>query len=224
MASATSKKKTTVKTTASKKESSSAAKKTAKKTATKKTSKPSPKKVATKKAQPKTSASKSTAKRAMDEGAASSGSLLGKKAPAFKLQDQSGKEISSASMKGKPYVLYFYPKDNTPGCTRESCEFRDDLGNFRAAGVTVFGVSPDSVKSHAGFASKFELPFSLLSDPEKELAQAYGVWALKKNYGREYWGIVRSTFLIDKTGKVSAEWRQVKVNGHVAAVLAEANK
>ncbi|WP_428610725.1 thioredoxin-dependent thiol peroxidase, partial [Sedimenticola sp.] len=134
---------------------------------------------------------------------------MGKKAPAFKLQDQSGQQISSASLKGKPYVLYFYPKDNTPGCTRESCEFRDEQRNFRAAGVTVLGVSPDSVKSHAGFAEKYELPFPLLSDPDKVLAQAYGVWALKKNYGREYWGIVRSTFLIDKQGKISAEWRKV---------------
>lgn len=150
--------------------------------------------------------------------------LLGKMAPAFELQDQSGNVVSSASLKGKPYVLYFYPKDNTPGCTQESCDFRDEERNFRAAGVTILGVSPDSVKSHAGFASKFELPFPLLSDPEKQLAQAYGVWALKKNYGKEYWGIVRSTFFVDKNGKVASEWRQVKVKGHAAAVLGEAKK
>lgn len=151
-------------------------------------------------------------------------SLVGQTAPSFELQDQSGTLISSASLKGKPYVLYFYPKDNTPGCTQESCDFRDEERNFRASGVTILGVSPDSVKSHAGFASKFDLPFPLLSDPEKELAQAYGVWALKKNYGKEYWGIVRSTFLVDKAGKVAAEWRQVRVNGHAATVLGEAKK
>lgn len=151
-------------------------------------------------------------------------SLVGQTAPSFELQDQSGTLIFSSSLRGKPYVLYFYPKDNTPGCTQESCDFRDEERNFRASGVTIFGVSPDSVKSHAGFANKFDLPFPLLSDPEKELAQAYGVWALKKNYGKEYWGIVRSTFLVDKTGKVAAEWRQVRVNGHAATVLGEAKK
>ncbi len=151
-------------------------------------------------------------------------SLVGKKAPPFKLEDQSGKSISSTSLKGKAYVLFFYPKDNTPGCTTESCDFRDQEENFRAAGVTVLGVSPDSVKSHVGFANKHELPFSLLSDPEKELANAYGVWVLKKNYGREYWGIVRSTFLVGSNGKVLAEWRKVRVKEHVQAVLAEADQ
>jgi peroxiredoxin Q/BCP len=159
-----------------------------------------------------------------NKGDSEAKSLVGKNAPRFELQDQSGGVISSASLKGKPYVLYFYPKDNTPGCTQESCEFRDELRNFRASGVTIFGVSPDSVKSHVGFATKFELGFPLLSDPDKSLAQAYGVWALKKNYGREYWGIVRSTFLVDKAGKVAAEWRQVKVKGHARAVLGEVKK
>jgi thioredoxin-dependent peroxiredoxin len=137
-------------------------------------------------------------------------SLVGTKAPAFKLRDQNDEEFSSSRLAKKPYLLYFYPKDNTPGCTTESCDFRDEMANFRALGVTVLGVSPDSTKSHAGFAAKHELPFTLLSDPEHELAEAYGVWALKKNYGREYWGIVRSTFLIGADGKVK---------GHVAAVL-----
>jgi len=149
-------------------------------------------------------------------------SMVGKKAPAFRLQDQSDKTVSSSSLKGKPYVLYFYPKDNTPGCTTESCDFRDAFGNFSKSKVTVLGVSPDSTKSHSGFAAKYELPFTLLSDPEKTLAQAYGVWALKKNYGREYWGIVRSTFLVGANGKVLKAWRQVRVPGHVEAVLAEA--
>jgi len=145
--------------------------------------------------------------------------LVGKKAPAFKLRNQNDQLIESSTLAKKPYVLYFYPKDNTPGCTVEACDFRDGVGNFLALGVTVLGVSPDSAKSHAGFAQKFDLPFVLLSDPEKELAQAYGVWALKKNYGKEYWGIVRSTFLIGADGKVKREWRGVKVKGHVQAVL-----
>jgi peroxiredoxin Q/BCP len=130
--------------------------------------------------------------------------------------------VTSGSLKGKPYVLYFYPKDNTPGCTTESCDFRDAFGNFGKSNVTVLGVSPDSTKSHSGFAAKYELPFTLLSDPEKTLAQAYGVWAIKQNYGREYWGIIRSTFLIGANGKVLKAWRQVRVQGHVDAVLAEA--
>lgn len=172
----------------------------------------------------KTPAARGT-KKAPVKNAAAGGegaSLVGKKAPAFKLEDQSGNVVSSSSLEGKPYVLYFYPKDDTPGCTKESCDFRDGEGNFRRAGVTVLGVSPDSAKSHAGFAKKYNLPFTLLSDPEKKLAGAYGTWALKKNYGREYWGIVRSTFLIGADGKIKKEWRGVKVGGHVDAVLAEA--
>jgi thioredoxin-dependent peroxiredoxin len=197
-----------------------AAKKTTKKTiekksATKVTAKPAAK--ATTKP-----AAKPIAKPAVKAATAPEASLVGKKAPAFQLADQSGEVVSSASLKGKAYVLYFYPKDNTPGCTQESCDFRDSFGNFKKAGVTVFGVSPDSVKSHSGFASKYELPFSLLSDPDKTLADAYGVWALKKNYGKEYMGIVRSTFLIDGAGKVIGQWRGVRVKGHVDEVLTEA--
>ncbi len=150
--------------------------------------------------------------------------LLNKKAPSFSLEDQSGHLIKSKDLAGKPYLLYFYPKDDTPGCTAESCDFRDAIGNFRRASVTVLGVSPDSVTSHQNFASKYALPFSLLSDRDMVLAKAYGVWALKKNYGREYWGIVRSTFLIGGNGKVLAEWRGVRVKGHSAAVLEQARK
>lgn len=198
-----------------------AAKKTTKKVATKKAvSKKAPaKKVTAKVTSKKAPAKKSATKKPAADAPAS---LVGKKAPAFELQDQSGELVSSKSLKGKAYVLYFYPKDNTPGCTTESCNFRDGMGNFKKAGVTILGVSPDSVKSHSGFANKYELPFSLLSDPEKELATAYGVWALKKNYGREYMGIVRSTFLIGASGKVLQEWRGVRVAGHVEAVLNEA--
>jgi peroxiredoxin Q/BCP len=144
---------------------------------------------------------------------------VGQPAKDFSLKDQNGSPISSADLAGKPYVLYFYPKDNTPGCTQEACDFRDDHSAFVQAGIEVFGVSPDSVASHAGFAAKHELPFRLISDPDKQLATAYGVWAKKKNYGREYMGIVRSTFLIGPEGTVLGAWDQVKVKGHVQEVL-----
>lgn len=148
----------------------------------------------------------------------------GKKAPAFSLADQSGKAVSSAELAGKPYVLYFYPKDNTPGCTTEACDFRDSFARFNKAKVRVFGVSPDSSKSHAGFAAKFELPFTLLADTDKALVNAYGVWVKKLNYGREYMGVERSTFLVGADGNVAKVWRNVRVKGHVDAVLAEAAK
>jgi peroxiredoxin Q/BCP len=121
---------------------------------------------------------------------------VGSHAPAFKLKDHSGKEVSSAVLAGSPYVLYFYPKDDTTGCTKEACGFRD---SYRAFGrvARVLGVSPDSEASHARFVEKYGLPFTLLSDPEKTLANAYGVWVKKQNYGREYMGIARSTFLVD---------------------------
>lgn len=172
------------------------------------------------KAQATSAAEQVVKKKSAPSPPAQPSSLVGKRAPSFKLRDQSEQEVSSASLAKKPYVLYFYPKDNTPGCTTESCDFRDKIPNFRKLGVTVLGVSPDSSKSHAAFVKKYELPFTLLSDPEKELAQAYGVWALKKNYGKEYWGIVRSTFLIGADGIIKNEWRGVKVKGHVEAVLA----
>lgn len=198
----------------------------AKKAAPKKAAakKAAPKKAAVKKASvkkavaKKASAKKATVKKA-DSLETSGASLVGRKAPDFSLQDQSGRTVTSRELAGKPYVLYFYPKDNTPGCTQESCDFRDSRPNFQKQKVTVLGVSPDSVSSHAGFASKYSLPFPLLSDPDKVLAKAYGVWALKQNYGREYYGIVRSTFLVGGDGKVAAEWRGVRVQGHASAVL-----
>lgn len=144
---------------------------------------------------------------------------IGSVAPAFSTVDHTGRPVSSASLRGKPYVLYFYPKDDTPGCTREACGFRDLGAEFAARGAAIFGVSPDSAKSHQAFASKYQLPFSLLIDEDKKLADAYGAWALKKNYGREYLGIVRSTFLIDASGKIAHAWPNVKVDGHVEAVL-----
>lgn len=143
----------------------------------------------------------------------------GSKAPAFELSDQDGSPVSSRDLAGKPYVVYFYPKDDTPGCTIEACDFRDSSTNFSKAGVRVIGVSPDNVQSHDKFRSKFNLNFTLLADPEKKLAKGYGVWALKKNYGKEYMGIVRSTFLVDEKGVVRKAWRGIKAAGHVEKVL-----
>ncbi|MFO7180222.1 MAG: thioredoxin-dependent thiol peroxidase [Pseudomonadota bacterium] len=144
---------------------------------------------------------------------------VGSSAPSFVLKDDAGNVVSSESLRGAPYVLYFYPKDDTPGCTLEACGFRDALPRFAAKGVRVIGVSPDGLESHARFKKKYGLTFPLLSDPEKTLAKAYGVWVKKKNYGREYMGIERSTFLVDRSGKVRQVWRAVRVPGHVDAVL-----
>jgi peroxiredoxin Q/BCP len=148
----------------------------------------------------------------------------GSKAPSFSLPDQDGNTVSSRDLAGKPYVLYFYPKDDTPGCTVEACDFRDGSAQFAAAGVRVLGVSPDSPQSHTRFRSKFSLRFPLLADEKRELAKKYGVWVKKQNYGREYMGILRSTFLVDGTGRVQRAWRGVKVPGHVGAVLDEAQR
>jgi thioredoxin-dependent peroxiredoxin len=146
----------------------------------------------------------------------------GDKAPAFTLSDQGGEQVSSGDLAGQPYVLYFYPKDDTPGCTTEACAFRDALPAFEKLGVRVIGVSPDSPASHERFCTKYGLPFTLLCDTDKQLSTAYGAWALKKNYGREYMGVVRSTFLVDSKGVIRNEWRGVKVNGHVEKVQAAA--
>lgn len=147
---------------------------------------------------------------------------VGDRAPSFALLDHRGKTLSSDELRGKPYVIYFYPKDDTPGCTTQACGFRDTEARFDDVGVRIVGVSPDSVASHQRFASKYGLPFTLLSDPEQELASQYGVWALKKNYGREYMGIVRSTFLVDAKGVIRKAWRAVRVSGHVAEVQSAA--
>ena len=154
--------------------------------------------------------------------APSPGVNVGDVAPSFELLDQAETSLSSAHLAGKPYVLYFYPKDDTPGCTTEACGFRDALPDFKKLGVRVIGVSPDSSSSHERFIAKYSLPFTLLSDPDKTLSAAYGVWAKKQNYGREYMGVVRSTFLIDPSGVVQKAWRSVKVNGHVEQVQAAA--
>ncbi|MEZ4224945.1 MAG: peroxiredoxin [Polyangiaceae bacterium] len=144
----------------------------------------------------------------------------GAKAPDFRLQDQDGKWLTSRELRGTPYVLYFYPKDDTPGCTQEACDFRDAFGAFKRAGARVLGVSPDSVATHAKFVGKHRLPITLLSDSSREVCAAYGVWVKKRLYGREYMGVERSTFVVGPNGVVRRVWRGVKVPGHAAAVLA----
>ncbi len=145
---------------------------------------------------------------------------IGKKAPSFKLPSTSGKTVSSADFAGRKVVLYFYPRDNTPGCTREACDFRDQHTKLVRAGAAVLGVSGDSLKSHAGFRSKYELPFELLSDEGNKLANSFGAYGEKMMYGKRVKGVIRSTFLIDEQGKLAAAWSPVKVDGHVDQVLA----
>ena len=145
---------------------------------------------------------------------------IGGKAPAFALPDQSGEPVKLKDFLGKQVVLYFYPKDSTPGCTQESCDFRDNITPIKKAGGVVLGVSFDGQKSHQKFIEKFALPFTLLCDEDKVVATAYGVYKEKSMYGKKYWGIERSTFVIDQTGKLKAIFRKVKVTGHVDEVLA----
>jgi len=144
---------------------------------------------------------------------------VGDKAPALSLEDQSGKTVKLSDFKGKTVVLYFYPKDDTPGCTREACAFRDEHSALRKAGAVVLGVSPDSGVSHAKFAGKYDLPFPLLADTDHAVSEKYGAWGEKSLYGRKFMGINRSTFLIDGSGKVARVWPKVKVDGHVDQVL-----
>jgi peroxiredoxin Q/BCP len=144
----------------------------------------------------------------------------GKKAPSFKLPSTSGKTVSSADFAGRKLVLYFYPRDNTPGCTREACDFRDQHAKLVKAGAAVLGVSGDSLKSHDGFRAKHELPFELLADEDHKVANAFGAYGDKLMYGRKVKGVIRSTFLIDEQGKLAAAWSPVKVDGHVDQVLA----
>jgi len=143
----------------------------------------------------------------------------GDEAPAFNLPTDGGGTLSLKELKGKAVVLYFYPKDSTPGCTNEAKDFRDLHDSFKKAGAVVLGASKDSVKRHDNFKAKNDLPFALLSDEEGTLCAAYGVWILKKLYGREYMGIERATFLIDAQGIVREVWHKVKVKGHAEAVL-----
>jgi thioredoxin-dependent peroxiredoxin len=149
---------------------------------------------------------------------------VGDSLPEFLLLDQSGARVASESLLGAPLVLYFYPKDDTPGCTTEACGFRDEMEAFKASSVRVVGVSPDKPTAHGRFAQKYELNFTLLADVDRVLCLAFGVWKLKKNYGHEYFGVERSTFLIGANGKILRAWRGVRVAGHVSEVLEAARK
>lgn len=144
----------------------------------------------------------------------------GAKAPTFSLTSDSGKKVKLADFKGKPVVLYFYPKDDTPGCTREACAFRELKPEMESAGAVVLGVSPDSPESHGQFRDKYQLNFPLLADPDHAVAEQYGAWREKNMYGKKSMGIQRSTFLIGPDGKIARVWKSVKVDGHDAKVLA----
>ena len=144
---------------------------------------------------------------------------IGKQAPDFTLPNQNGEKVSLSDFEGKNVVLYFYPKDMTPGCTTQACDFRDHHESFGELDAVIVGISPDPVSRHEKFIDKHDLPFLLLADEDKQAAEAYDVWKLKKNFGREYYGIERSTFIIDKEGKVQKEYRKVRVKGHVEEAL-----
>lgn len=146
---------------------------------------------------------------------------LNKAAPEFELSDQNGKRHSLLDYRGKRLVLYFYPKDDTPGCTAEACSFRDNYSVFKQNGIEIIGVSADSEKSHAKFQEKYELPFTLLSDPDHKISEAYEVWGLKKYMGREYYGINRTTFLIDEEGNLLKFYEKVKPAEHVQEIMEE---
>ena len=143
----------------------------------------------------------------------------GRKAPDFTAATDGGGKLKLSDLRGKPVVLYFYPKDDTPGCTTEACGFRDARPDFAKLKAQVIGVSKDSVARHDRFKAKYELPFPLVSDEDGKICEKYGTWIEKSLYGRKYMGIDRATFLIDKTGTVARVWRKVKVSGHVAEVL-----
>ena len=144
---------------------------------------------------------------------------VGDTAPDFTLPTDTGEELTLSSLRGRPVVIYFYPKDDTPGCTTESCEFRDLMPRFDASNATILGVSPDSVASHQKFKTKFELPFTLVADTEKVACQAYDVWKEKSMYGKQYMGVDRTTFVIDNDGKISHIFGKVKPAGHAAEVM-----
>ena len=143
----------------------------------------------------------------------------GSDAPDFEAATDGGSKLKLSSLKGKHVVLYFYPKDDTPGCTTESCGFAETHQNFMGKNAEIVGVSKDSVARHDNFKNKYDLPFTLVSDEDGAICEAYGTWVEKKNYGRTYMGIQRATFLIDDKGRVRQVWRNVKVNGHVEAVM-----
>ena len=143
----------------------------------------------------------------------------GATAPAFKTKDANGETVSLKDLRGQKVVLYFYPKDDTPGCTKEACSFRDAFSKFKTNGITVLGVSPDSEASHKKFVTKYKLPFTLLADTDRSIAEAYGVWGEKKFMGRTYMGVHRTTFLIDEKGKIRKVLEKVKPEDHASEVL-----
>lgn len=144
---------------------------------------------------------------------------LGEKAPAFKLNDQKGQTHQLSDYQGKWVVLFFYPRDNTPGCTKEACQFRDQTNAFSNASAVILGISPDDEASHQNFATKFNLPFALLADTDKKTCEAYGVWQEKNMYGLKKMGVVRTTLLVNPKGLTAFRWDKVKVDGHDEAVL-----
>jgi peroxiredoxin Q/BCP len=144
---------------------------------------------------------------------------VGDKAPSFKLKNQDAKIISLSDLKGKPVVLYFYPKDDTPGCTKEACNFRDDFPKFGKFKAEIIGISADEIESHKKFANKYKLPFNLLSDDKKEVVEKYGVWKEKNMYGKKYMGIERTTLVIDGDGKIAKIFPKVKVDDHNKEVM-----
>ena len=144
---------------------------------------------------------------------------VGKKAPDFTLLDQDGKKVSLKDFTGKKVVLYFYPKDNTSGCTKEACNFRDEFPKFKKSDAVIIGISPDSVNSHKKFAEKYNLPFTLLSDEDKKVLEKYEVWKEKSMYGRRYMGVERTTYVIDENGKIKKIFNKVKVDGHNKEVM-----
>jgi peroxiredoxin Q/BCP len=143
----------------------------------------------------------------------------GTTAPAFKTTDANGETVSLKDLRGQKVVLYFYPKDDTPGCTKEACSFRDDFATFKKRGIAVLGVSPDSEAKHKKFETKYNLPFTLLADTDHAIADAYGVWGEKKFMGRKYMGVRRTTFLIDEKGKIKKVFEKVKPEDHASEVL-----
>ena len=145
---------------------------------------------------------------------------VGKKAPAFTLTADEGQKVKLSDLKGSPVVLYFYPRDDTPGCTKEACAFRDRQAEMEKLGAKVLGVSPDTVESHVKFRDKFSLNFPLLADPDHAVAEKYGAWREKNMYGKKSMGIQRSTYLIDADGKVAKVWQRVQVDGHDEEVIA----
>jgi peroxiredoxin Q/BCP len=143
----------------------------------------------------------------------------GQKAPDFTAPDENGTSVSLKDLRGKKVVLYFYPKDDTSGCTQEACDFRDNFARIKRTGAVVIGVSPDSERSHQKFKTKYELPFTLVADADKTVVTAYGVWQEKSMYGRKYMGVVRTTFIVNEQGVITHVFEKVKVKGHVDEVL-----